>query len=187
MPRLGVLISGSGTNLQSIIDACQNGDLDAQVGLVISSKEDAYGLERAKKAGVKGVHINDEGEILKALKEEEIDLVVLAGYLSLVPQSIIDAYPDRITNIHPSLIPSFSGKGYYGLRVHEAAIKRGVKVSGATVHLVNENYDEGRILAQRPVEVKDGDSPEDLQKRVLKVEHEIYIEALKDLIEKEDL
>lgn len=183
MVKLGVLISGGGTNLQAIIDACQTGYLDAEVALVISSVPGAYGLERARQAGIEQAHLTDDTDILEALLDHEVDLVVLAGYLKLVTQPLIEAYPSRILNIHPSLIPSFSGKDYYGLKVHQAAVDRGVKVSGATVHRVNAEFDEGEILAQEIVPVLEGDRAEDLQQRVLKIEHQLYVDTIKKVIQ----
>lgn len=183
MVKLGVLISGGGTNLQAIIDACQAGDLDAEVAIVISNVADAYGLERARQAGIKHIYLTNDEDILEALADHEVDLVVLAGYLKLITAPLLNAYPDRILNIHPSLIPSFSGKDYYGLKVHQAAIDRGVKVSGATVHRVNENFDEGEILAQEIVPVLEGDTAEDLQQRVLEIEHQIYVDTIKKVIQ----
>lgn len=183
MVKLGVLISGGGTNLQAIIDACQSGDLDAEVAVVISNVAEAYGLERARQAGIDHLHLTDDEEILKALLDHEVDLVILAGYLKLITEPLLEAYPDCILNIHPSLIPSFSGKDYYGLKVHQAAVDRGVKVSGVTVHRVNENFDEGEILAQETVPVLEGDTAEDLQQRVLEVEHKIYVDTIKKVIQ----
>lgn len=183
MAKLGILISGGGTNLQAIIDACQSGDLDAEVAVVISNVADAYGLERARQAGIDHLHLTDDEEILNALLDHEVDLVILAGYLKLITEPLLEAYPDRILNIHPSLIPSFSGKDYYGLKVHQAAVDRGVKVSGVTVHRVNENFDEGEILAQETVPVLEGDTAEDLQQRVLEVEHKIYVDTIKKVIQ----
>lgn len=183
MAKLGILISGGGTNLQAIIDACQSGDLDAEVAVVISNVADAYGLERARQAGIDHFHLTDDEEILNALLDHEVDLVILAGYLKLITEPLLEAYPDRILNIHPSLIPSFSGKDYYGLKVHQAAVDRGVKVSGVTVHRVNENFDEGEILAQETVPVLEGDTAEDLQQRVLEVEHKIYVDTIKKVIQ----
>lgn len=187
MARLGVLISGGGTNLQALIDACQDGSIRGEVVVVISNNEDAYGLTRAQNHGIVAHYLEDEKEILDKLSSHKVDIVVLAGYLRLIQPSLLKAYPNRVVNIHPSLIPSFSGKGYYGLRVHEAAIKRGVKLSGATVHLVNEIYDEGEILDQESVPVYENDSAQDLQKRVLEVEHKIYARAIEKLIDKEGL
>ena len=167
MVRIAVFVSGGGTNLQSLIDAINEGYLDAEIALVISSKENAYGLERARIANIKAEYIKDQSLILSRLEEEGIDLIVLAGYLSIISEELINKYQNKIINIHPSLIPSFCGKGFYGLKVHEAALEYGVKVSGATVHFVNEIPDGGKIIMQKAVEIKDGDTPEVLQKRIM--------------------
>ena len=174
--RIAVLVSGGGTNLQAIIDAERAGKIPhGEIALVVSSKEGVYALERAAKAGIPTRVIprremsqkEFEDLLIAILVVEDIDLVVLAGFLSILGPRVIAAYPDRIINVHPSLIPSFCGAGFYGLRVHEAALSYGVRVTGATVHLVNEIPDGGRILLQRAVEVRDGDTPEILQKRVM--------------------
>ena len=175
--QVAVLVSGGGTNLQAILDAAAAGRLPhARVSLVISSQPGAYALTRAEKAGVetavlrreKGQPIEAYGEALIALlRERRISLVVLAGFLTILPENVIRAWDHRIINIHPSLIPSFCGKGFYGLRVHEAALARGVKVTGATVHFVNEIPDGGDIIAQKAVAVLPGDTPERLQRRVM--------------------
>ena len=167
MKNIAVLVSGGGTNLQSIIDAVEAGKINGQIKLVISNKEGAYGLERAKKHNIRAVFEKDEQAIIDIMKENKIDLVVLAGFLKILSHNFTKAFENRIINIHPSLIPSFCGKGYYGLKVHEAAIEYGVKVSGATVHFVDENADTGPIIRQDTVEVFAGDSPQDLQQRVL--------------------
>jgi len=171
------MVSGGGTNLQALIDAQARGELKSgKITLVISSKAGAYALERAERAGIPTAVIPRrdydsqdafDGAILGAWKKARIDLVVLAGYLSILSPRVTGAYQDRIINVHPSLIPSFCGAGFYGLRVHEAALARGVKVTGATVHIVNEIPDGGRILLQKAVEIQDGDTPETLQKRVM--------------------
>ncbi len=169
--NVAVLVSGGGTNLQALIDAQSRGEFkSARLSIVISNKSSAFALERAKKAGIKTEFIasKDEESLLKCLKDNDIDLLVLAGYLAILSDNVIKAYRDRIINVHPSLIPSFCGKGYYGLKVHEEALKYGVKVSGATVHYVNEITDGGKIIFQKAVEVKDGDSPKDLQERIMK-------------------
>ena len=153
MKNIAVLVSGGGTNLQSIIDAVETGKINGQIKLVISNKEGAYGLERAKKHNIRAVFEKDEQAIIDIMKENEIDLVVLAGFLKILSPNFTKAFENRIINIHPSLIPSFCGKGYYGLKVHEAAIEYGVKVSGATVHFVDENADTGPIIRQDTVEV----------------------------------
>ncbi|EFM64583.1 phosphoribosylglycinamide formyltransferase [Peptostreptococcus stomatis DSM 17678] len=180
MKNIAVLVSGGGTNLQSIIDAVEAGKINGQIKLVISNKEGAYGLERAKKHNIRAVFEKDEQAIIDIMKENKIDLVVLAGFLKILSPSFTKAFENRIINIHPSLIPSFCGKGYYGLKVHEAAIEYGVKVSGATVHFVDENADTGPIIRQDTVEVFAGDSPQDLQQRVLKIEHKILSQVVAD-------
>ena len=172
-----MLVSGGGTNLQAILDAKAAGKIPhAEIALVIASNPAAYALERAKGAGVPGVVLRKEkdetpgtyGErLLAVLRERRIDLCVLAGFLTILPENVIQAYDHRILNIHPSLIPSFCGRGFYGLRVHEAALARGVKVTGATVHYVNEIPDGGDIIAQKAVAVLPGDTPEALQRRVM--------------------
>ena len=180
MKNIAVLVSGGGTNLQSIIDAVEVGKINGQIKLVISNKEGAYGLERAKKHNIRAVFEKDEQAIIDIMKENKIDLVVLAGFLKILSPNFTKAFENRIINIHPSLIPSFCGKGYYGLKVHEAAIEYGVKVSGATVHFVDENADTGPIIRQDTVEVFAGDSPQDLQQRVLKIEHKILNQVVAD-------
>ena len=169
--RVAVLISGGGTNLQAIIDRLAAGELPhVELALVVSSRKNAGGLDRADRAGIKHVYIgkeNFEEELIKLLDEHEIDIIVLAGFLKILSSDFVSRYPDRIINVHPSLIPSFCGDGFYGLRVHEAALSYGVKVTGATVHFVNEVTDGGKIIAQRAVDIKDGDTPEILQRRVM--------------------
>jgi len=175
--RAAVLVSGGGTNLQAIIDAKRAGKIpSAELALVVASNASAYALTRAENAGIahavlrkeKGEAPENYGErLLTLLHENAIDVVVLAGFLTILPENVIRAYDHRILNIHPSLIPSFCGDGFYGLHVHEAALKRGVKVTGATVHFVNEITDGGDIIAQKAVEVLPGDTPETLQRRVM--------------------
>lgn len=169
--KVAVLISGGGTNLQAIIDRLAAGELPhVELALVVSSRKNAGGLDRAERAGIKHVYIgkeNFEQELIELLDEHEIDIIVLAGFLKILSSDFVSRYPDRIINVHPSLIPSFCGDGFYGLRVHEAALSYGVKVTGATVHFVNEVTDGGKIIAQRAVDVKDGDTPEILQRRVM--------------------
>lgn len=169
--KVAVLISGGGTNLQAIIDRLAAGELPhVELALVVSSRKNAGGLDRAERAGIKHIYIgkeNFEQELIKLLEEHEIDIIVLAGFLKILSSDFVSRYPDRIINVHPSLIPSFCGDGFYGLRVHEAALSYGVKVTGATVHFVNEVTDGGKIIAQRAVDVKDDDTPEILQRRVM--------------------
>ena len=177
MLKLAVLVSGGGTNLQAILDAIDAGTItNAEVSVVISNNAGAYALERAKNKGIDAVCLSPKTfvsreafneALLAKLQSYNVDLVVLAGCLVVIPQSIVDAYPNKIINIHPSLIPSFCGTGYYGLKVHEAALARGVKVVGATVHFVDEGTDTGPIILQKAVEVEEGDTPEVLQRRVM--------------------
>lgn len=180
MKNIAVLISGGGSNLQSIIDAIESREIKGKISVVISNKENAYGLERARKHNIKAVFLNDEREIINELKKNEVDLIVLAGFLKILSSEFINSFENKIINIHPSLIPSFCGKGFYGLKVHQAAIDYGVKVSGATVHFVDENADTGAIIAQDTVEVYPEDSAEDLQKKVLEIEHKILKKVVKD-------
>lgn len=191
MLRLAVLVSGGGTNLQAIIDETLNGILKdvAKIEIVVSNKADAYALTRAKDNGIEGLHMTPKsyankeeyGEALyTALEARNIDLVVLAGFLVVLPANFISKYAGKIINIHPSLIPSFCGDGFYGLRVHEAALSRGVKVTGATVHFVDEGTDTGPIILQKAVYIEKGDTPEILQKRVMEqAEWKILPEAIK--------
>ena len=170
MLKIAVFVSGGGTDLQSIIDAAKNNEINVDIRLVISNRKKAYGLERAKLAGIKAEWIKDEDLIIQRLEEEEVDLVVLAGYLAIISEKLISKYKNKIINIHPSLIPSFCGPGFYGLHVHEAALKRGVKVSGATVHIVSEVVDGGPIILQEAVDISDLKTAEDIQARVLEIE-----------------
>ena len=175
--RIAVLVSGGGTNLQALIDAQKSGVLTSgEIVLVVSNREDAYALKRAEQAGIEGVLLTRKGcgsqdafeqALIETLEAHHIDLIVLAGFMSILSAEFTSRYPNRILNIHPSLIPSFCGKGYYGLRVHEAALQYGVKVTGATVHFVNEIPDGGRILLQKAVSIQPGDTPESLQRRVM--------------------
>lgn len=177
MLRIAVLVSGGGTNLQAIIDAIAAGKItDTEITAVISNNKNAYALERAKQAGIKDIVVSPKDfetrevfneNLLKTLQEVNPDLIVLAGYLVVIPESVIDAFENRIINIHPSLIPAFCGTGYYGLKVHEAALKRGVKVVGATVHFVDKGTDTGPIIMQKAVAVQNGDTPKVLQQRVM--------------------
>lgn len=192
MLRIAVLISGSGTNLQALIDSIETGQVHGEISVVISNKKDALGLKRAEKHEIKTYVIDRDTYpsqdqrnklLLKGLKDAQIDLVVLAGYLAIVPENVIDEYRNKIINIHPSLIPSFSGKGFYGEKIHKAAVDRGVKVTGATVHFVNEETDGGPIIMQETVNVEFNDSAEDVQKKVLAIEHKILPYAVGLFIE----
>lgn len=194
MSNIAVLVSGGGTNLQALIDAQGNVLQHGKIKLVISSKPDVYALQRAEKAGIdhcviaKRDYITQEEfstALLKKLQSYQIDMIVLAGYLSILDETIIHAYPNRIINIHPSLIPSFCGKGYYGLKVHEAALEYGVKVTGATVHLVNEIPDGGKILLQKAVDILPSDTPEVLQQRVMEEAEWILLPQATEMIAKE--
>ncbi len=177
MLKLGILVSGGGTNLQAILDAIEEKKItNAEAAVVISNNAGAYALERARKKGIPAVCISPKNyetrevfhrALLDELRKNQVDLVVLAGYLVAIPPMIVEAYPNRIINIHPSLIPSFCGTGFYGLKVHEGALGRGVKVTGATVHFVDAGTDTGPIILQKAVEVREGDTPEILQRRVM--------------------
>jgi len=183
--KLAVLISGSGSNLQAVIDAISNGEIqDAEIALVISNKPNAYGLQRAEKAGIASAHIPsaDKDKLSKTLEKNNIDAIVLAGYLSLLPSNVVSNYSGKIINIHPSLIPKYCGKGFYGLKVHQAVIEAKETETGATIHLVDEEYDTGKILIQEKVVVKPDDTAEILQKRVLGIEHEIIVKGVKMLV-----
>ena len=177
MLRVVVLVSGGGTNLQAILDAMDNGKIkNAEVVGVISNNANAYALTRAEKHNIPNECISPKNyenrdvfndALLEGVSKYNPDLIVLAGFLVAIPEKMVKAFPEKIINIHPSLIPSFCGKGYYGLKVHEAALQRGVKVTGATVHYVDEGTDTGKIIFQKPVMIEDGDTPEILQKRVM--------------------
>ena len=177
MVSIGVLVSGGGTNLQKLIDAEKAGNIpNGRLRVVIASRPDAYALERARQAGIEAITLARKDypdvytysqALADALKERGVELVVLAGFLTITGDNFVKAFPNRILNVHPALLPAFGGKGYYGLHVHEAVLKRGVKVTGATVHFVNEICDAGPIVLQKAVEVKEGDTPEVLQKRVM--------------------
>ena len=179
MLNIGVLISGGGSNLQAIIDDCESKKINGNIKVVISNREDAFGLERAKKYNIRSVFEKDEDEVIKILKEENIDLVVLAGYLKIISPKFVSEFENRIMNIHPALIPSFCGDGFYGEKVHQAVIDYGAKVSGATVHFVNEKADAGPIIMQDTVKVMDDDDAKTLAKRVLEVEHTILPRCVK--------
>ena len=175
--RIAVLVSGGGTNLQAILDAKARGEIpDGEITLVVSDRLGTYAMERAARAGIQGLEINKKGcggqeafekKLVEALEKNRTDLIVLAGFLSILTENFTTLYARRIINVHPSLIPSFCGAGFYGLKVHEAALARGVKVTGATVHFVNEIPDGGEIIAQKAVRIEPGDTPEILQRRVM--------------------
>ncbi len=193
--RIAVLVSGGGTNLQAIIDAEKSGIIvSGKVTLVVSSNPTAYALERAKNAGIDAICVSRracasqeefEAAITASLEEHGIDLIVLAGFMSILSENFTKKYPRRIINVHPSLIPSFCGEGFYGLKVHEAALEKGVKVTGATVHFVNEIPDGGEIIMQQAVNVEDGDTPETLQKRVMQQAEWRILPAAVEKISKE--
>ena len=193
--KIAVFVSGGGTNLQALIDAQTAGVLrSGEIVLVIASRPTAYALERAKKAGIKGIVCSKkelggqeafEAAITAALQENGIELIVLAGFMSILSESFTCRWPERIINVHPALIPAFAGKGYYGLKVHEAALERGVKITGATVHFVNEIPDGGRIIMQKAVAIEDGDTPEVLQKRVMEQSEWIILPKSVEKVAKE--
>lgn len=192
--RIAVLVSGGGTNLQALIDAEKSGIIkNGEIVLVISNKTGAYALERAEKAGIKTAVITKkacgskelfEDKLIATLKEEKVDIIVLAGFMCILSEKFVNAFRDRIINVHPSLIPSFCGEGYYGLKVHEEALKYGVKVTGATVHFVNEIADGGKIIMQKAVEILDGDTPEILQKRVMEQAEWIILPKATEMLSK---
>ena len=190
--RIAVLVSGGGTNLQALIDAQQKGVIHSgKISLVISNKEGAYALARAERAGIPSATVTRAGEgsqeafeakLISILEEYRIDMIVLAGFLSILSADFTSRYPERILNVHPSLIPAFCGKGFYGLRVHEAALEYGVKVTGATVHFVNEVPDGGRIILQKAVAIRENDTPETLQKRVMRLAEWKILPAATELV-----
>ena len=186
--KIGVLVSGGGTNLQALIDNIDNGNIRGEITVVIANRKNAYGLERAKNKGIPSVYIdrkkfeNDidyDREIIRILDEHNVELVVLAGYLKILSEELINKFRNRIINIHPSLIPSFCGKGFYGEKVHKAVLEYGVKITGATVHFVDYETDSGPIILQYTAVVNDNDTVESLQKRVLDIEHKALTEAVK--------
>ncbi len=186
--KIGVLISGSGSNLQALIDNVGNGIINGEIAVVISNREHAYGLERARLNNIDAVFLNEKNyenfelfneSIINELKKRGVELVILAGYLKILSHKFIEEFKNKIINIHPSLIPSFCGKGYYGIKVHQAAINYGVKISGATVHFVDEGADTGPIILQEAVEVLDEDTADTLQKKVLNIEHRLLPLAVK--------
>lgn len=183
--KTAVFVSGGGTNLQALLDSVENGTVkSAQIACVISNKKDAYALERARKKGIpaKAITENFEKEALRFMDECGAELIVLAGFLSIIGKGILSAYKDRIINIHPALIPSFCGKGYYGLHVHEKVLEYGVKLTGATVHFVSEEVDGGVIIMQKAVEVRHDDTPEILQKRVMEEAEWIILPKALELV-----
>ena len=186
--KIAVLVSGGGTNLQALLDAEQTGILQSgEISLVVSNNPNAYALERAAKAGVESAVLTGpdfENGLRGLLREHRIDLIILAGFMRILSAGFTSEWPNRILNVHPSLIPSFCGKGYYGLRVHEEALRRGVKVTGATVHFVNEIPDGGEILLQKAVEVLPGDTPESLQRRVMEQAEWILLPQAAELVSK---
>lgn len=191
--KIAVLVSGGGTNLQALIDAQGSGIITSgEISLVISNKQDAFALERAKKAGIETAVISKaslgaeefENQLIKTLDEHKIDIIVLAGFMVILSERFTSHYPERIINVHPSLIPSFCGEGFYGLRVHKAALEKGVKVTGATVHFVNEIPDGGKIIMQKAVEILDDDTPETLQKRVMQQAEWIILPAAVEKVSK---
>lgn len=195
--RIAVLVSGGGTNLQALIDAQKSEILKSgELVAVISNKKDAYAVERAKNNGIKDYTVSKaelgslkavEEKIIEILEHEKIDLIILAGFMMILSEAFTSKYTNRIINVHPSLIPSFCGKGYYGLKVHEAALSYGVKVTGATVHFVNEIPDAGQIIMQKAVEIPDTDTPESLQERVMKEAEHIILPLAAEKVAKEML
>lgn len=192
--NLAVLVSGGGTNLQALIDAQKNGIITSgEIKLVVSSNKNAYALKRAENAGIKTAVCERKGfsqkefekNILNALEKEKIEVIVLAGFMSILSADFVKRYPDRIINVHPSLIPSFCGEGFYGFRVHKAALDYGVKVTGATVHFVNEIPDGGRIIMQKAVDIEENDTPEALQKRVMENAEWVILPAAAEKVCKE--
>ena len=188
MLKIGVLISGGGTNLQAIIDNIDSGYINGKVGLIISNKKDAYGLVRGQKSDIESLYVNPKDyesnkdydlRLIKEFKDRDIDLVVLAGYLKILSREFIQEFQNRVINIHPSLIPSFCGDGYYGEKVHQGVLDYGCKVTGATVHIVDEGTDTGPIILQKSVELEEDETVESLQQKVLEIEHKILVEAIK--------
>ncbi|MEG1163114.1 MAG: phosphoribosylglycinamide formyltransferase [Anaerovoracaceae bacterium] len=184
--RIAVLVSGGGTNLQALIDASKSGIISSgQIVLVVSDNKEAFALKRAEEHNITALTMENEEDLIKYLEDNSIELVVLAGFMKILSEKFIKAYENRIINIHPSLIPSFAGKGCYGIHVHEKVLDYGVKVTGATVHYVNEIPDGGKIIAQRPVPVMEGDTPETLQKRVMEQAEWIILPRAVEQISKE--
>lgn len=192
--KIAVMVSGGGTNLQALIDAAGRGEIPhGELTVVISNKPGVFALERAKKAGIANCVVERkaypdkasfEAEVLKKLKEYDIDMIILAGFMLIFSEDFVKNYPDRIINIHPALIPSFCGEGFYGLHVHEAALSYGVKITGATAHYVNEVCDGGKIIAQKAVAIEEGDTPEILQKRVMEQAEWIILPQAAEIVAK---
>lgn len=194
MLKIGVLVSGGGTNLQAIIDACSTKTLDGQVVAVLANKPGVFALERAQKASIFNVGLSRKsfdssedfyGEIRRLLKAQGVELIVLAGYLGIVPQSFVEAFHNKIINIHPSLIPSYAGKGYYGMKVHQGVIENKEAYTGATVHFVDGQVDTGQIILQESIKVLKDDTAETLQQRVLTIEHQVLIKSIDKFIKGE--
>lgn len=189
--RIGVLASGRGSNLQAIISAIESGRLNCDVAFVLSNNSDAGALEIAKKKNIPALHLSEkkyykenfEASLIDLLNQFKPDLIVLAGYMKLVPKGVIEIYKNRIINIHPALLPKYGGKGMYGMNIHRAVFEAGEKESGVTVHLVNEKYDEGKILYQERVDISDCHSAEEIAEKILKVEHRVYPEVIQKIIE----
>jgi phosphoribosylglycinamide formyltransferase-1 len=188
MIKIGVLISGGGTNLQSIIDNIESGNINGEIKLIISNKKEAYGLIRGKNAGVESIFLDRRSfhseeeynlELIRLFKERDIELIILAGYLKVLSREFIQEFTGRIINIHPSLIPSFCGKGYYGEKVHQSVLDYGVKITGATVHFVDEDTDTGPIILQDIVHVDSEDTTRSLKEKVLNIEHKLLVQAVK--------
>lgn len=188
LKNIAVLVSGGGTNLQALIDGTEKNLINGKVSVVISNRKNAYGLERAKLHNIESIYIRGDNisveefdeKLIKELKSRNIDLVVLAGFLKILGRDFIKTFENKIINIHPSLIPSFCGDGFFGIKVHEKALEYGVKISGATTHFVSEIPDEGPIIMQKSLEVFDEDTPESLQRRILNIEHEILVESIRE-------
>ncbi|HEX9916635.1 MAG TPA: phosphoribosylglycinamide formyltransferase [candidate division Zixibacteria bacterium] len=185
--KLLVLASGGGTNLQAIIDSIEQGKLNAEIKVVVSNNSNAFALERARQHNIKAIHLSHkmfttpeefDAKLLSILKENEVNMIILAGYMKMLSPTVVRVYKNRIINIHPALLPSFGGPGMYGIHVHEAVINSGAKTTGVTVHLVDEVYDHGAIVLQEAIPVLDSDTPETLQQRVLEIEHKLYSQAI---------
>ncbi|MDO5724939.1 MAG: phosphoribosylglycinamide formyltransferase [Tissierellia bacterium] len=183
--NIAVFLSGGGSNLQSLIDAQRENYFKSSIELVISNKKDAFGLQRAKMEGIDNYYIEDEEEVIEMLREYNIDLICLAGYLKILSKKFLNQFEGKIINIHPSLLPKYGGKGMYGLYVHEAVLDSGDQISGATVHFVTEKIDMGKIIIQEEIDIKNEKTAIDIGKKVLKIEHKIYKEAIRMIEEGE--